>query len=1034
MIRPNPWLGLTSLALLSALVPNLVACGSEGGGDNPSNTCTEGVDCDPSQRPDHERAEGQTDYSSSPPAGLEAVGAPRGGAAESSAGNAAPAPAGDAKTSAAPDRKVEETDLYRVEGNRLYYLNSYRGLLVFDITNVDAPQLLGRSPIFGSPVEMIVRNGVATVVVGDWYGTADDGSPFHGSVVRSIDASNPAAIKVTGETRIAGWVQDTRVVGDVLYAVSQDWGWYYGYLDGSAGTTTDAAYSGSKIFIASVSFAGGKPVLKGQKDFKSYSGAFYVTKNKILLAHDILQQEQGQNWGSPTGKSQLELIDISDPNGTIASQGTFTVNGSFQGWGTDNGRFNVDFADEHYARVLTCGDGTVNQYGYYDCGGPSSVFTLSTVDFGIPLVPQLSSAHKIQSAGWLPAARFDKNRLYLSPSNYYWSGNSTSTPVDIYDLSDPATPKKSGSLSITGQVWNFTPAGDRIFALGSEYTQNGQGMSGSQVSLRYIDVSDPTNPALLGTSNFGDGWAWTPAAGTFKAFGLNAEKGIVALPFSSWGGYPSYESTNGLQLIQFTPTTLTTSGVARTKGYVERGVFVKDPTGKDRLVSLSDLALSVVDYTNPATPKVTAELTLARNVVNARPNGATIAQLSSDWWDRDTRKSELRVLPIADAEENRSLDAAVQSVSIDGTNAQVFHNGGLSYVVTTKFDDKEGPYSGKSTRGVQVVDYQGGKAVLRGKVDLPTDTGYGYYGYGGYYGCYWNDWWDDSSIVQVGQNALAFRRAHYSYDYQTKSYSMEQRLYIVDITNPDAPALRSTLVTEHDDWWWGNVRAVGNDLYVTHYEWISNGTWNESTNTWKKLPVVKYYLDKVDLSDRSNPKITERINVPGLLVGNSETDPSLLYFADYRWWGNDQKDEISVAKIVGKKAVFQGSVTLEGYTGSVFVRGNTAYLSAVDYGDQYRTSKVKLHQIDLSNPKKPVATSTSGKNGWGWLLGVEGDRAVVTTGWGSGGIDIYRLGKGAPAFDQFVRTRGWYTSSLSRQANTLFLSSGYWGVQTVTLQ
>ena len=41
--------------------------------------------------------------------------------------------------SAAPTRTVQETDLYAVEGNRLYYLNSYRGLMVFDITNPDAP-------------------------------------------------------------------------------------------------------------------------------------------------------------------------------------------------------------------------------------------------------------------------------------------------------------------------------------------------------------------------------------------------------------------------------------------------------------------------------------------------------------------------------------------------------------------------------------------------------------------------------------------------------------------------------------------------------------------------------------------------------------------------------------------------------------------------------------------------------------------------------------------------------------------------------
>src|SRR6185436_9658618 len=116
-------------------------------------------------------------------------------------------PRGDSASSGVP-RKVEETDLYRVEGDRLYYLNGYRGLMVFDIANVDQPKLIGRSAIFGSPVEMVVRQGVATVVVSDWYGTMDDGSPFHGSIVRGIDASDAANIRILGEAKLGGWVRD----------------------------------------------------------------------------------------------------------------------------------------------------------------------------------------------------------------------------------------------------------------------------------------------------------------------------------------------------------------------------------------------------------------------------------------------------------------------------------------------------------------------------------------------------------------------------------------------------------------------------------------------------------------------------------------------------------------------------------------------------------------------------------------------------------------------------------------------------------
>jgi hypothetical protein len=105
-------------------------------------------------------------------------------------------------------------------------------------------------------------------------------------------------------------------------------------------------------------------------------------------------------------------------------------------------------------------------------------------------------------------------------------------------------------------------------------------------------------------------------------------------------------------------------------------------------------------------------------------------------------------------------------------------------------------------------------------------------------------------------------------------------------------------------------------------------------------------------------------------------------------------------------------------------------------GGQYTAPYVELHQLDLTNPQQPVdRVATDPNNGWGWLLGVQGDRAVVTSGWGPVGIDIYKLSDTqAPAFEQSVRTLGWGSNSITRQGNTLYLASGYWGVQPIVLQ
>ncbi len=224
---------------------------------------------------------------------------------------------------------------------------------------------------------------------------------------------------------------------------------------------------------------------------------------------------------------------------------------------------------------------------------------------------------------------------------------------------------------------------------------------------------------------------------------MDATRGLVVLPFSGWDA-ASAAYNDGVQLIEFTPTSIATAGAAHTTGWVERGIFVKN-----RIVSLSDLALSVVDYSNPLVPSVTASLTLARSVITAQPGGSTIAEVSSDWWDNDVTHSDVRVLPLSDAEENADESKAVDT-AVDGVDAHVFTNGNFDYIVTrvqapvpcTKGSvGSPGPAPAVPAGGglptkpplqcygwqeqVQVVDLSGGGAKLRGKVGLPIDPGAG---------------------------------------------------------------------------------------------------------------------------------------------------------------------------------------------------------------------------------------------------------------------------------------------------------------------
>jgi hypothetical protein len=933
-------------------------------------------------------------------------------------------------------RAVQETDLYRLDGNRLYYLNGYRGLMVFDLANVDKPKLLGRYAIFGSPVQMVVNAGIATVVVADWFGKTSKGDPFHGSIVQGLDATDPTNIKLLGQAPLGGWVRDTRVVGTVLYAVSEDQGWFYGWRGGPVGVAGGVAgvgvapgggiaypaYANRDVIVSSVSFAGGQIQQVSSKTYSGYGGVFNVTPNSIMLAHPVAAAQPNL---PPPAKTELEYLDISDPGGNIVERGKVAVDGDLQGWGADNGRWNLDFADGRTAHVLGCSS-----------AGCNAGYILGTVDFSNPDKPAIASQLSIQAkSGWSPAARFDGARMYLTPNGGYTPAGGT-TPLEIYDLANPGAPALAGQTQIPGSVWLMIPSGAQLFALGQDYNANS-----SQVSLKYLDVSVATAPKLIGTSNFGDGWAWTPAASTFKAFTHDSTKGLVVLPFSGWSAAAG-QYNNGVQLIEFTPTSIVTAGAAHTTGWVERGIFANG-----RIVSLSDLALSVVDYTDPLKPAVTGELTLARNVIASKPSGSTIAQISSDWWGNDRTHSDVRVLPIADAAENFDESSAAD-VPVPGVDARVFTNGSLVYVVTTQQVAQTCPVNpgGKPTpvgpagpqqcfawqEQVHVVDVSNGTAKARGAIALPIDpAGWNWYwGWGGFY--YW-DWFDGGEIAQIGGDALAFRRWHPNYGPSGRYIDESDSLYIVDLSNPDQLGVASVVVTTDLNGWWGNMKVVGNTLYTTHYVWPTGFQPNAK---------VKYYLDAIDLTDRAHPVVKTKINVPGVLVGGLDSDPTVLYTIDYRYFnGGTTQNDFNVVKLFGDKAYLQSRTSLDGWVGNVFVRdnGKTAYMSTEFYVPTTNMSDMELHQIDLTNPRAPVDRVASGPAGWGWLVDVQGDRMLVTSGWGYWGnypgLDIYRLSpKAAPMYDQFVRTRGWSISSIARQDSQIFLSSGEWGVQVVNLQ
>jgi uncharacterized secreted protein with C-terminal beta-propeller domain len=83
---------------------------------------------------------------------------------------------------------------------------------------------------------------------------------------------------------------------------------------------------------------------------------------------------------------------------------------------------------------------------------------------------------------------------FIGPRGYVVTFRQTD-PLYSLDLSDPAQPRVTGELKITGYSAHLQPAGDgRLIGVGQEADENGR-VQGTQVSL--FDVSDPSDPRRL---------------------------------------------------------------------------------------------------------------------------------------------------------------------------------------------------------------------------------------------------------------------------------------------------------------------------------------------------------------------------------------------------------------------------------------------------------------------------------------------------------------------------------------------------------
>jgi len=793
------------------------------------------------------------------------------GAAGSAPTAAAPADnAGQAGGADAAQRAISEADILQLSGDRLYALSRFSGLSIVDVSNPSALRLEGVYRSAAEPFEMYVQDGLVFAMFNGWYSYQCDTRGActwqQTSRMQAIDARDPAHIALLADYEVPGGIDDSRRVGDVLYLATHEWG-------GCWGCQTQPNTTITSFNVADLTKLKQVDQLRLPAAQDSYLGSrsISVTDKRIYVSG-----WEWSNTSNQTNSGSIQVIDISDPYGALGRGAKFPIAGQIQS------RWQMD----EYADVLR----VISQPGGWGSGTAPVVETFQVnsatdVRRAGSLTMQLPHANEV-----LQSARFDGTRAYAITAQQR-------DPLLTFDLSDPANPRQRGQLEMPGWVYHMEPRGNRMYALGYDQ-QNPQG----SLNVSLFDVSNLDNPTLLQRVNFGGDW------GSFaedqnriqKAFSILDEQGLIMVPFSG-GSYDqascSYDYGSGIQLLDFTADTLTKRGVAPQVGNARRALL-----HRDQLFGIGDNAVQTFDISNRDQPVANAQLDVARNVSTVRVVGDHLMRFGSDWFTQQTILDMTPLAQAGSAEPESEIDLAAlfgnDQYSCGGSaywGGEVFTKGNYAYVPRYSYSyGSNNPYGNYSQQlTLYVVDMtnpDGPRAV--GSFPLEALSGNSYF----------------AGIVQTDSTLLVGRSSGYfnwsdGKIVQRPSYSYD----VIDLADPSTPRLATRFevpsLIAGGGWgyfpmacsidmgwgWYGGGYYGGNSVALTDGDLVVSQHVEPLTDGSDR---VRYYLDRIDVSDPDHPRVLPEINVPGTAIHfNAETGE--LVTVDYvktREAGTDWND------------------------------------------------------------------------------------------------------------------------------------------------
>ena len=487
------------------------------------------------------------------------------------------------------DREVVDADIWARKKDRVYYYNYYRGLHVLDVINPDAPVLLSKLAMPGHGDKMFVLSDSDTVLLmangSCWYSGESDAS------LVVIDVSNDVP-QVTQALGLPGRVHEARLVGSALYVVTSiyerretvgpdgEFTWHYGW----------------KTHISSFDFSEpSAPRQISQLEQAGYPNFAYATASHFVLGR----------YGADWRQHELDLFDISSPDGLTRRLASFAVDGQVQD----------EYKVEIHNNILS----VVSLIRPPHSAWRSAFTTYSLAD---PMHPNRLGRVTFAENEQLFATRLVRGLAYVVTFEQI-------DPLWIIDYRDPARPSISGELEVPGFSTYIEPLGDQLVTVGREEWR---------VAISLFNVADVFNPFLESRVILGHSNTWSSSSALYeeKAFKVLPDEDLILLPIYQNG-------QRGLQIIDLLDDRLVERGWVQTEDTPLRA-----QPWADRVIAVGSESFFTVDATDRDAPEMTARIDLVDRVDRVLMHDDFVIELEGGTWLGNglLTAGELRVLDV----------------------------------------------------------------------------------------------------------------------------------------------------------------------------------------------------------------------------------------------------------------------------------------------------------------------------------------------------------------------------------------------------